>query len=159
MLPSSRCVCGEVARACSWWAWDALWLRGVTLAARVFLFFSAVVWLPYGLFCFFQPSFLVEAAGVGASSLTGTIELRAMYGGLETGIGLLVLSAACRPALLRSALVVLAFLCSGLALARLGGIILDGDLSAYTICALAFETVSAGLAWGFLRRTPDDAAA
>jgi hypothetical protein len=31
--------------------------------ARVFLAVSALVWLPYGIFCFLQPGYLAEAAG------------------------------------------------------------------------------------------------
>jgi hypothetical protein len=52
---------------------------------RIFFALTALVWLPYGIFCFFQPGYLAQAAGVTATSATGTIELRAMYGGLQAG--------------------------------------------------------------------------
>ncbi len=33
------------------------------LAIRLFLGFSALLWLPYGIYCFLQPNSLTEAAG------------------------------------------------------------------------------------------------
>ena len=119
---------------------------------RVYLWASAAVWLPYGIFCFFQPGALNEFAGLAASTATANTELRAMYGGLQAGIGSLSLLAALRPAWVRPALVVLAFLSCGLAIGRLGGVVFDGGLSAYTGSALAFEITSSSCALFFLSR-------
>lgn len=127
-------------------------------AARVFLGFSALVWLPYGLFCFFRPESLAEIAGVAASSATGTIELRAMYGGLQCAIGLLALAALLRDSLVPTALLALACLCAGLGLARLGASALSVELSTYTAFALAFEVPSASLAIWLYRRSAAAAA-
>ncbi len=113
---------------------------------KIFLGVSALVWLPYGIFCFTTPSFLGDAAGVVAQTGTGTTELRAMYGGLQAGIGLLCLVALVRPGIVRPALLMLAFLTAGLFSARLAGLFLDGDLSGYTAGALLVESLSAGLA-------------
>ena len=120
------------------------------MGLRVFLAFSAAVWLPYGVYCFFQPAFLAEAAGVTATTTTATIELRAMYGGLEFAIGLLAMLAVFREPFRRPALVTLAFLCAGLAVSRLLGAIIHAEVSAYTGFALIFELASAGLATWFL---------
>jgi hypothetical protein len=120
--------------------------------ARVFLAVSALVWLPYGIFCFFQPGYLAEAAGVAASSATGTIELRAMYGGLQAAIGALALYAALRPAWVHHALVALAFLTAGLFLSRFAGAVAAGELSGYTAFGLAFESTSAILAMWLVSR-------
>jgi len=89
-----------------------------------------------------------------SASHTGTIELRAMYGGLEAALGMLCLFAALRTDLVRPALICLAFLCSGLALARLSGAALEREVSSYTALGLAFETLSAGLSAGFLLLGP-----
>jgi len=118
-----------------------------------------VVWLPYGLFCFFQPSFLEGAAGVSFGSPTGSTELRAMYGGLQSAIGLLALAGALRPDLSRVALVALAFLCAGLGVARLLGTFVDGGLSAYTAMGLTFELATVAICVWLLRRAPAAAAA
>jgi len=129
------------------------------MAGRAFLGFSALVWFPYGLFCFFQPSYLAEVAGVAASSPTGTIEIRAMYGGLEAALGALAGLALFRPMLLRPALVTLAFVCSGLFLARLLGAGLGREVSGYTAFGLVFELLSAALATWLLTREPGQTAA
>jgi len=120
---------------------------------RVFLGFETVVWLPYGIYCFFNPSYLAGSAGVAFLSPTGSTELRAMYGGLQVAIGALSLAGALNPSLARTALIALAFLCSGLGGTRLLGVLLDGGLSAYTIFGLLFEFVSATFAIRLLRRT------
>jgi hypothetical protein len=117
------------------------------MAVRLFLGLHALLWLPYGLFCAFVPSFLEGAASLAAAPSTGTTEIRAMYGGLQAAIGVFALLALVRPVLRRPALLMLAFLCSGLASARLLGVGIDGAPSAYTLSVLGFETVSAGLAW------------
>jgi hypothetical protein len=128
------------------------------MGIRIFLAFSAAVWAPYGVFCFFQPAFLAEAAGVTATTTTATIELRSMYGGLEFAIGLLAALAVVRESLRRPALITLAFLCAGLALSRLLGAIIHAEVSAYTGSALAFELASSGLATWFLFRKAEPAA-
>jgi len=124
------------------------------MGARVFLAFSALLWLPYGLWCFFDPGFLAGAAGVAFQSPTGSTELRAMYGGLQTALGALALAGMLRAPLRRPALVTLGFLASGLALARLGGVALDGAASVYTVTGLGFEITTAGLSAFFLSRAP-----
>jgi len=122
------------------------------MAERIFLALSALVWLPYGVFCFFQPGYLVQAAGVSASTVTGTLELRAMYGGLQAGIGALALVGSIRASVRRPALVALAFLCGGLGTSRLMGAVAAGELSSYTTMALVFEWASAGIAVWLLSR-------
>ena len=115
------------------------------MGARIFLALSALVWLPYGVWCFFDPGFLAGAAGVAFQSPTGSTELRAMYGGLQAALGALALAGVLRAPLQRPALLTLGFLASGLALARLGGVALDGAASAYTLAGLGFEITTAGL--------------
>ena len=119
---------------------------------RIFLGLSAILWLPYGVFCFIQPGALVEIAGVSAVSTTANIELRAMYGGLQAAIGSFAALAVFQAGLQRPALLTLAFLCAGLGLARLLGAVLEGELSSYTAVGLGFEFVSAGAAIWLTRR-------
>ncbi len=122
------------------------------MAARVFLALSALIWLPYGIFCFFQPGSLEGAAGVGATTPTGTTELRAMYGGLQAAIGALALAGCLRAGARRTALVALTVLTAGLGSSRLLGLALDGDFSAYTGAGLGLEWTSAALGTWLLRR-------
>jgi len=122
------------------------------MAARIFLGLSALVWLPYGIYCFLVPTSLGAAAGVAFSTPTGSTELRAMYGGLEAALGALCAIALLRPALVRPAVVALGFLAAGLASARAAGVALDGELSSYTAMALALEVPTAAIAFFLLAR-------
>lgn len=123
------------------------------LPVRIFLAFNALIWLPYGVFCLLQPGYLDGAAGLAASSPTAATEIRAMYGGLQAAIGCFALTALIRTAWARPALLMLAFLCSGLLLGRLFGLVADGGISGYTAGGLGFEVANASLALLLLRRS------
>ncbi len=129
------------------------------MGARIFLGACAAVWLPYGLFCLLWPSFLEGAAGVSASTATGAVELRAMYGGLQAAIGVLCALGCISAPWRRHALVAVAFLTAGLGLARVAAVAAAGAPSSYTAGALVFELASAGLAVAFLRHRGTTAAA
>jgi hypothetical protein len=126
------------------------------MAARIFLGLSALLWVPYGIYCFLEPGSLAAAAsaGIAAQNATGTTELRAMYGGLQLAIGVFVGLAALRPALVQPALLMTAALTTGLALARLSGALIDDGFSSYTWGGLGFEITSACIAWALLSRGP-----
>ncbi len=124
----------------------------MTRGARIFLGFSTLGWLPYGLYCVARPEYLHDAAGVAIASTTGRIEIRAMYGGLQAAIGLLALGGMVRATLTRPALTTLAFLCAGLASTRTLGALADGEVSSYTAMALALEWGSTVTAVWLLRR-------
>lgn len=113
---------------------------------RAFLVFNAVVWLPYGLLCLFVPSILEGYATVVAGSATGTTEIRAMYGGLEAAIGCFAVAALVRDELAPAFVAAAVFLCGGLFLGRMVGVVADGGLTGYTYGALAFELL--GTLWG-----------
>jgi hypothetical protein len=122
------------------------------MAARIFLALSALLWLPYGLYCLWVPESLAANAGVQATSPTGTTELRAMYGGLQSAVGLLALGGALRGAWTRTALVAIGTLTAGLGTARLLGVLIDGGFSSYTGFGLGFEWFSALASRWLLRR-------
>ena len=127
------------------------------MAARVLLAFEALVWLPYGIYCFFVPSYLEQIGGVAFVSPTGSTELRAMYGGLQIALGALSLAGALRESMTQPALLTLAFLGTGLGSTRLLGVLIDGGLSGYTVAGLFFEFLTAALAIRLLRRRPPPA--
>jgi hypothetical protein len=127
---------------------------GRSPGARAFLVFSVLVWLPYGIYCFLVPGGLADYAGVVGETATGSTELRAMYGGLEAAIGVFALAALLRPALTSPFVLASAFLCSGLLLARLSGVALDGGVSGYTAGAVLFELVASTWAITLARAAP-----
>ena len=114
--------------------------------ARVFLGVSALVWFGYGAYCFMQPSYLGDAAGVTAASSTGIVELRAMYGGLQMAIGALAAAGLLRVSLERPAVIALGFLCVGLGSTRLVAALGAADSSVYTVGAVMFELGCAAIA-------------
>src|SRR5512134_2574056 len=115
-------------------------LRGMT--ARIVLGVSALLWIPYGIYCFVRPESLADAAGVSFSSPTGATDLRATYGGLTAAVGALAALGALSPSWTRQALLTLGTVCAGFGVARVAAVVLDGGLSAYTVQALVLEFVT-----------------
>lgn len=122
------------------------------MSAKPFLGLSALVWFPYGLYCFFAPGALAASAGVTFTTPTGATELRAMYGGLQAALGLLAFAGMQVPSLTRPALVTLATVTAGLGGGRLLGALSDGAWSGYTLLGLGFELGSVLWATALLRR-------
>lgn len=109
------------------------------MALRIFLFYLAVVWTPYGLYCLFFPEVLAGLAGVQATSATALTELRAMYGGVQIAVGLSALLGFFRVLYVDKVLFTQLVVVSGLVVARLLGALVAADWSAYTLGALVFE--------------------
>lgn len=124
------------------------------MAARIFLGASALLWIPYGIYCFLRPEALAEAAGVSFGTPTGSTEIRATYGGLTFALGALAALGALSPAWTRQALLTLGVACAGFGLARIAGVAMDGGTTAYTVQALLLEFVSVALVAWFLSRAP-----
>jgi hypothetical protein len=123
------------------------------MAARIFLGASALLWIPYGVYCFFRPEALAEAAGVSFGTPTGSTEIRATYGGLTFALGALAALGALSTAWTRQALVTLGVACAGFGFARVAGVVMDGGATAYTVQALVVEFVSVALVAVLLART------
>ena len=64
----------------------------VIAVTRVFLAVIGVIFLASGIFTFFDPQTMGEALGIAPLNASGETEIRATYGGLVVGSGLLVLS-------------------------------------------------------------------
>ncbi len=109
------------------------------MATRIFLGVIGAMWLGYGLWCFVDPGYLREAAGVAFISTTGNVDLRATYGGLQMAIGILLLGGALRAAVAHQMLLVYGVLCAGIGSARLVGALLEAQWSTYTLFAVCFE--------------------
>ena len=73
-----------------------------------------------------------------------------MYGGLQTAVGALAVFALLRSSLVNSFLVTLVTVMTGLLLARLAGLAIDGGFTAYTGMALSFEATLLASALYFL---------
>jgi hypothetical protein len=120
---------------------------------RGILWLSAVVFTAYGLNCLFNPGLAADYAGLAMTNGDAYAEVGAMYGGLQTGVGLFCAIGATRIEHRRSALLLLALGIGLLAIARLISALTGSEaVSAYTWGALAYEAFTAVVAWWALRR-------
>ena len=118
---------------------------------RILLFVLAAGWVPFGLYCFLFPEALTDISGIQATQAAAVTELRAMYGGVQIAVGLSALLGGLRLLALDKALLVQIVALGGLGVARLGGALITGDASAYTLGALGFEWVTLALCVAAMR--------
>jgi hypothetical protein len=121
---------------------------------KIVLWISAIVFISYGLACFFYPGLPAGYAGLVMSNGDAFAEMGAMYGGLQTGFGLFCLIGAVKPAYSRAALLLLVCCIGLLALGRLYSTFTGTDaVGVYTWGAMAFEFSTAILAAIALRKS------
>lgn len=120
---------------------------------RSFLLIVGMIFIAYGIACAVDPALAARLAGLQIGNGDGFAELGAMYGGLQTGVGLYLALAAFRPSLQDGALLLLV-LAIGLLAALRGASALRTEelITAYTWGALAFETLVTALAAALLLR-------
>ncbi|MFT4768378.1 MAG: hypothetical protein ACI8RN_001513 [Glaciecola sp.] len=120
---------------------------------RSFLTFVSLVFIGYGIACIIDPVLPARLAGLDLLNGDAYAEMSAMYGGLQTGVGIFCLIAACRQTLQSSALLLLVLGVGLLAASRaFGALRSDELLTAYTWGALAFETLVTATAAALLPR-------
>ena len=108
---------------------------------------SALVFIAYGLVSLVSPAIPSGFAGLNMSNGDAFAEIGAMYGGLQTGIGMFCLLALLKSDFYRAGLVLLILGIGALAMARLISFLLaTNPVSAYTYGALMYEFTTALLA-------------
>jgi len=110
---------------------------------KPYLIFTLMVWLPWGLICIFDTQTIAEIIGVTSVNPTGNTDIRAMYGGVQLGVGLMAAFALYDAAYFKNLLFTLAFLGSCLALSRSYGIVVDGSGTFYTWGVIGYEYFAA----------------
>jgi hypothetical protein len=100
--------------------------------AQVFLVANSLFWLPWGLVNLVWPEswsgeVIPNMDVYDLSSAVARTEVRAMYGGLQMAIGVFALLGAFRQKHRDSALAFFVLALTGLALCRLGGMIVEGE--------------------------------
>lgn len=122
------------------------------LFARIVLLIQIAALVLLGLAYFIRPEEMASFSRALLMSAAAVTEVRAFYGGLQLGLAAFLAMALLRLDLLRPALTLLVLLYSALAVARIGGLWLDGGAQqTFNLYALLLELVSAGLAWWALR--------
>ena len=122
------------------------------LFARVVLVIQLLALAGLGLAYFVRPHEMANLSGMLLMSPAAATDMRAFYGGLQLGLAAFIGLSLSRLDLTRAALTLLVLLYSALALARIGGLWLDGGAQqTFNLYALLLEVVSVGLCFWALR--------
>ena len=122
------------------------------LFARVVLVIQLLALAGLGLAYFVQPHEMTNLSGMLLMSPAAATDVRAFYGGLQLGLAAFIGLSLSRLDFTRAALTLLVLLYSALALARIGGLWLDGGAQqTFNLYALLLEVVSVGLCFWALR--------
>ena len=123
------------------------------MLGKVVLLVSALVFIGYGLVSLIDPAVPAGLAGLVISNGNAYAEIGAMYGGLQTGIGIFCLLAVIRPDYYRGGLAVLAIGVGTLAAARLFSALVNAEpVTFYSYGAFAYEILTALLSVVALRQ-------
>jgi Domain of unknown function (DUF4345) len=129
-------------------------VEAIAVLGKIVLWVSAIAFTGYGLACLLSPGMPAAFAGLSITNGDALAEIGAMYGGLQTGLGLFCLLGALRSQLYRPALGLLVMCMSGMALSRLAWTLIGTDpVGAYTYGAMAYEFTAALLAALALKQT------
>lgn len=118
---------------------------------RISLALTGIVFFGFGLAFLIDPVYMGDMVDLGVKGQRKAIEIRAMYGGLEIGLGMFFLVATLRIRWIRAALGAQVATFAGLALARLVGMVISGrDNLMLTLAAI--EIGGALMGWIAFRR-------
>ena len=119
----------------------------------VLLTLAGLGFLGFGTWLLIDPAGGLATVGIAAQSPAGLIELRALYGGLELGLGCFLLLCANWPEWRRPGLWAVVLGNGGIGLTRLAAIALSGVFTAFFAVALAWELGFTSLAlWALSHR-------
>nr|WP_298165857.1 DUF4345 domain-containing protein [uncultured Pseudomonas sp.] len=127
------------------------------LLARVILSLQLLATAGLGLAYFIRPHEMTNLSGMLLMAPAAATDVRAYYGGLQLGLAAFIGLCLARRELIGPVLTLLTLLYSALALARIGGLWLDGGAQqTFNLYALLLEVVSAGLCFWALRQLNRD---
>ncbi|MBP8111310.1 MAG: DUF4345 domain-containing protein [Agitococcus sp.] len=114
---------------------------------QIFLLLSGIGFMLIGINTFRDPIAAMAGVELGVQSINALNEVRANYGGMQMGIGILLFSAALLQWLSRSALLALSLITGGLVVGRLVSIMLDGmpNTTVQALLILEFVTTVAAI--------------
>jgi len=110
---------------------------------KPYLIFTVLVWLPWGFLCVFDTTVIADVIGVASVTASGNSDLRAMYGGVQTAVGLMAVLALYDRRFFPNLLFTLAIVGTCLALSRTYGLCVDDSSTMYTWGVLAYEYFAA----------------
>ena len=123
------------------------WIVPMMRLTQIFLLLSGIGFMLIGINTFRDPIAAMVGVELGVQSINALNEVRANYGGMQMGIGILLFSAALLQWLSRSALLALSLITGGLVVGRLVSIMLDGmpNTTVQALLILEFVTTVAAI--------------
>ena len=118
----------------------------MTRLTQLFLLLSGLVFILIGVNTFRDPVAAMAGVELGVQSINALNEVRANYGGMQMGIGLLLVSAALMTWLTRPALLALSLVTGGLVVGRLMSIMIDGTPNSTVQALLGLEFFTTAIA-------------
>lgn len=115
-------------------------------ATRFVLWALAIVFLAFGLVALIQPEAMTGPPGLDSSAAGAVTEVRALYGGLQIGLGALLVWAVLDPSRWASGLMAYGLLLGAVGDCRFIGLLIDGNWTGFHLFALGFEWTTALLA-------------
>ena len=131
-----------------------LWIILIMRLTQIFLLLSGIGFMLIGVNTFRDPVAAMAGVELGVQSMNALNEVRANYGGMQIGIGILLFCGALLHWLSRSALLALSLITGGLVVGRLVSMMLDGmpNTAVQALLILEFLTTIAAL-FLFFRHT------
>ena len=124
------------------------------MLAKIVLWFTGLSLGLYGAACLFSPELAANYIGYQLIAADTTIEVIAMYGGLQLGFGLFCIFSALSSTHTKSAIVAVCLVMGGLTVSRTFGIAsVSGNPGEYTYGAVIYESLTAALALLALRQS------
>ncbi|RZA07862.1 MAG: DUF4345 domain-containing protein [Proteobacteria bacterium] len=126
-------------------------MRSIQTVLRI----TALAFLAFGIYGLFFPERMLGPSGVMLPVPAARGEMRAFYGGFEIGFGLFLLMAAFRPRLAEGAALAACLGLSGIALARVLSMLLEGFFNpAFGLSALVEIVGAAANYWAYTQAAP-----
>ncbi len=122
----------------------------MTWLAQLFLMLAALLFAGFGLASLFQPERIAGMVGIRPSTTAGRSEIRAVYGGLELGLGAFLVYCALDAQRLELGLLLVVLTYGAAAAGRMIGIALDRPVETVTRRILVAEVAFAIVGWVLL---------
>ncbi len=122
---------------------------------RLLLAFIALTYAIFGFIFLFNPSEMAAMVGITFLSNGARNDFRAMYGGLEIGVGAFLLICAMRREFVRVGLFASACVLVAMATSRTVGLMLDGVSLVQTLIATSEWVGGIAATWGAVMATPE----
>jgi hypothetical protein len=122
---------------------------------RLLLAFIALTYTGFGFVFLFYPSDMAAIVGIAFPTTSPRTDFRAMYGGLEIGVGVFLLVCSMRREFVRVGLFASACALVAMATSRTVGLMLDGISVLQVMIATAEWVGGAAATWGAVMAAPE----